>query len=94
MGSSGNANTESYSEVISLLQNYLNEAEEYCQSMEKAAQDCVDNMDEDPNAGKASAKLGECTSQIRQRFEAIQEVIQALSEELEDVNEVGNFSFD
>lgn len=89
-----NANTESYQEVISLLQNYLTEAEGYCTTMENAADTCIDNMDEDPNAQKASAKVQECTNTIRQNFEKINEVIQALQEELSDVDEASNFSFE
>ena len=93
MSSSGHADTESYEAVISLLQSFLGEADEYCQSMDKAAQDCVDNMDEDPNAEKAARKLGECTSKIRQNFEAIEGVIQALNEELQRILET-DVSFD
>ncbi|MCR5048165.1 MAG: hypothetical protein K6A37_04300 [Saccharofermentans sp.] len=89
-----NANTESYSEVISMLSSFLTEADGYCQTMETAAQTCVDNMEEDPNAQKASGKVSECTTAIRQNFDALQDVINAMQEELGDVNDLASYSFD
>lgn len=88
------ANTETYSQVISMLSSFLTEADGYCQTMETAARTCIDNMDEDPNAQKAAGKVSECTAAIRQNFEALQEVISAMQDELSDVEDLGNYSFD
>ncbi|OUQ25830.1 hypothetical protein B5E77_10145 [Lachnoclostridium sp. An131] len=81
------ADEQSYEEMINALQNFLSEAEEQCTVMEKAGQDCVDNTDNDPAAQKSNAALQSCIRSIRDNFEAINRIAQALSEQMEDIRE-------
>lgn len=89
------ADEQSYEEMISVLQDFLSKAEEQCGVMESAGTDCVDNTEGDAAAEKANAKLQKCIGDIRGTFEAIQGVITALQEELEDIREaVAKANFD
>lgn len=81
------ADEQSYEEMISALQNFLSQAEEQCSVMESAGNDCIDNTDGDPAAERSCAALQKCVSDIRTTFEAIQGIISALQEELENIRE-------
>ena len=81
------ADEQSYEEMISALQTFLQNAEEQCVAMEAAGTDCVDNTDGDPAAEKSNARLQKCIGSIRESFEAIEGVIAALEQELEDIRE-------
>lgn len=81
------ADEQSYEEMINTLQTFLSQAGEQCDVMQSAGEDCVDNTENDPAAEKASAKLQQCLSKIRDSMEAIQAVIQALQDELEDIRQ-------
>ena len=82
-----NADEQSYEEMISALQTYVSQVEEQCGVMESAGNDCVDNTDGDPAAEKSNAKLQQCVGKIRSSVEAIQGIIAALQQELEDIRE-------
>lgn len=79
------ADENSYEQMISALQTFSSETEEQCGVMESAGSDCVDNTDGDPAAEKSNARLQSCVSNIRTALEAIQGIITALQEELEDI---------
>lgn len=82
------ASEESYEEMISALKDFLSKAAEECGVMESAGNDCVDNTEGDAVAEKSNAKLQKCIKDIRVAFEAIQGVITALKEELEEIRVV------
>lgn len=86
------ANTQSYEQVISYLQNYVATVGEQCDSLNQAARDCVDNTFGDPNAAKAAQKLSACTADIAGALEDINGVIQDLQEELEEIIETERLS--
>lgn len=86
------ANTQSYEQVISYLQNYVGIVSEQCAALNSAASDCVDNTFGDPNAAKAAAKLSKCTQDIGSALEDINGIIQDLQEELEEILETEKLS--
>jgi phage-related protein len=81
------ADEQSYEEMISALQSFITEGDEECTTLDNAGRDCVDNTDGDPAAEKCSARLQECTGNIRNAFQRIQGIIQALQLELERIRE-------
>lgn len=81
------ADEQSYEEVVSALQSFLAQAEEQCMALEQAGADCIDNMDEDPVAGKAAARVNQCVGEIRARFETIQAIARALQQEIDNIRE-------
>lgn len=76
---------QSYEEVISALQSFINNVSDACDTMEAAGNDCVDNTDGDPAAEKSNAKLQECVSRFRGTLGTDQNVISAMQQELEAV---------
>lgn len=76
---------QSYEEVISALQSFINNVSDACDTMEAAGNDCVDNTDGDPAAEKSNAKLQECVSRFRGTLGTAQNVISAMQQELEAV---------
>ena len=79
------ADEQAYEEMISELQRFISEGDEQCSALDAAGRDCVDNTDGDPAAEKSSAKLQECTGNIRSAFQTIEGIVQALQQELEDI---------
>ncbi len=79
------ADEQSYEEMINALQTYMKNAQEECTAMQCAAQDCVDNTQNDPAAAKSSERLSKCLTDIGSALEDIQQVIAAMQEELEDI---------
>lgn len=84
------ADEQSYEEMISELQNFISEGDEECTILDNAGRDCIDNTDGDPAAEKCSFKLQECTGNIRNAFQSIQGIIQALQQELEHIREAAH----
>lgn len=84
------ADPRAYEEMINALQTFLSDAEEECTALESAAEDCVDNMEEDPVAEKACEKVNKCVSEIRGSFETIQGIIRALQEELDEIRRIAD----
>lgn len=80
------ASDESYEEMINALGAYVGKIGEQCGVMSSAAQDCVDNTDEDPAAAKSAAKMGACVTKIGEAAETIQQIANALAQELEDIH--------
>jgi len=81
------ASDESYEEMISALNTYLGTIGEQCNVMSAAAQDCVDNTDEDPAAAKSASRLNQNVARINEAAQSIQKIAQALAQELEDIHE-------
>ncbi len=75
---------QSYEEMISVLQSFVSQVSEQCETMQTAGSTCVSNMEGDSAAEKSNAKLQECVSNIRSATESVQGIIAALQEELED----------
>ena len=80
------ASDESYEAMISALGTYLTTVGEQCGIMSAAAQDCVDNTDEDPAAAKSAAKLNQNIVKINESAELIQKIAKALADELEEIH--------
>ena len=76
---------QSYEEVISALQSFINNVSDACDTMEAAGNDCVDNTDGDPAAEKSNAKLQQCVSRFRGTLGTAQNVISAMQQELEAI---------
>lgn len=84
------ADEASYEEMIQALQNYLKELNEHCETLSAAAQDCVDNMEEDVNSEKAAGRVQTCVGKISENFETIQGIIDGLQSELEDLRNLSD----
>lgn len=76
---------QSYQEMINALENFKKQVETHCGIMEKAGQDCMDNMEADEYATESNNKLKTCVSSIRENYETIDKIVRALEEELEKV---------
>lgn len=79
---------QSYQEMINALQNFKKQVETHCGIMEKAGQDCMDNMEADEYATAANTQLSDCVSKIRENYETIDKIIRALEEQLEKVRQL------
>lgn len=86
----GFANTEDYESMIQSLQKYMGEMQEECAALSSAAEDCVDNTDGDPAAAKSAEKLQGCVSKINSALESIGGVMQALQNELNQIEEAAS----
>ena len=76
---------QSYMEMITALENFKKQVETQCEIMEKAGQDCMDNMEADENAQKTNEKLTNSVKAIRENYDTITKIAKALEEELEKV---------
>lgn len=74
---------QSYQEMITALTNFRNQIETQCGIMEQAGKDCLDNMEEDDYAIENHTKLTTCISKIRENYDAINNAIKYLEEQLE-----------
>ena len=79
----GMANPEEYGQAITALRGIRNQLESACSAMEQAGRTCVDSMNGDNTAERASARLTECTHKIRDQYEQIEGLIRALEAEKE-----------
>jgi len=89
------ADEQSYEEMISALQTFINTVSDACGDMETAGNDCVENTDNDPAAEKSNAKLQQCVARFRATLSTAQKVITDLEQELEDIRRpAAQISFD
>lgn len=84
----GVADEQGYEEMINALQNFLTKAEENCNVMRQAAQDCVDNTEDDDNAKSLEEMMNTAVGKIEENFDSIDSIISALEEELERLQEI------
>ena len=79
------ANEQQYEDMISALQTFRSAAQEKCQTLSSAGNDCVDNTENDPAATKANASIQKCVGEISSALEDVERIEQALAEELEEI---------
>jgi len=75
--------TEAYEAVITSIQSFIDKATEDVEKMTKAAEDCVDNTEDDEAAQKAAGKINKCTAEIHAQLEVLQGVQSAMQKEVE-----------
>lgn len=81
------ASEESYMEVISEISTYIGKLEESIEALRSAANECVENTDEDPAAVASNERLNQAIGKIEDQKPVLQQVIQAMNEELERIRE-------
>lgn len=76
---------QSYQEMMDALSELMTQIGETCDAMSSAAEDCVDNTEEDVNAQKAAELTNKSIEVIKENAETISKVIQYLEEEIEEI---------
>ena len=77
---------EAYENMINALNNFMKQVTTQCDVIEKAAQDCLDNTD-DENVKPGAEALGTHIKNIKAQYPTIEDVIKALQEQLEKARE-------
>ncbi len=88
------ADETSYEEMIQALQQYLSRLNDHCETLSAAAEDCIDNMEGDVNAEKASGRVQTCVKKISDNFETVQGIIDGLQRELDDLRNTASMMDD
>ena len=86
---SQNADTEAYAAMVQALKTFQEGLQEVQQSMEKAVEDCNDNMDQDPHAQKRTAEVAEILpklGEVAEKAEQLAADIQAEIDRIESLN--------
>ena len=73
---------EAYQNMINALNNFVKQVTTQCDIIDKAAQDCVDNTDDENVKPSADALAGHIKN-IKAQFPVVEQVIKALEEQLE-----------
>ena len=81
------ADTSSYEEAVSQLQTISGELSDDISVLQRAGEDCVDNTDNDPAAVSSKEKVDSCVQKLQAQLETIANVITALQEEIEAIQE-------
>jgi hypothetical protein len=79
------AEEQSYEEMIQILNNFVKNTQENCNVMIQAAQDCVDNTEEDDSVVALNLTMKAKVNIIENNFETINEIIAALEQEIEKI---------
>ena len=79
------ADEQAYQEMMETLETLMQQINETCDAMRSAAQDCVDNTEEDANAQTAASKIDKSVNVIAENTEKIQKAIKYLQEEIDKI---------
>ncbi len=83
------ADTKKYQEAISKINSYVKKVKEDCGNLKAAAQDCVDNTQNDEHAKKCSASMNSAVSKIQEQLTQLQKIAKNLQQEIERIQKAG-----
>lgn len=81
------ASEESYREVISEISSFIGKLDQSIGTLSSAADECVENTDEDPAAVSSNERLKKAIGKIEDQKPILQQVIQAMNEQIERIRE-------
>lgn len=81
-------NETEYANAIESLKQFITDAKEKCKDITAAAEDCVDNTDNDPKAVAVKKKLDDSVKSIETEIESIEKVCTKMQEQLDNVRNI------
>jgi methyl-accepting chemotaxis protein len=88
------ASVQSYNEMISELQKYISTVSRACEEMASAGSTCVANMEGDPAASSANAKVQTSVGRIHESLARASRIVSAMQEELEEIQRAAAIASD